>query len=394
MSTISPLRILNIGLDRALLEEQGGSESQTRQILYAQEIPAEITHLVKAPPTSRRERLVLGDGLVRVIPVPVRHWAMFPFAAIRAGGRVLQQKKIDIIQAQEPILCGLVGLWLSRRYRVPLIVGAFTDQVANPAWASASLVNRLADVVGRAVYKQADAIRADSLAVMQRLQASGFPQASFIPFLITNAEMLVQPAAKAAIVRRTLLGDRNGPLLLAVARLESEKNMELMLQAVERIVKSMNGVVLAVIGDGSLRKKLEQRFAAEWVRWLGWVPNTELAAYYQAADLSLLSSDIESSARVLTESLLAGTPVLTTDTAGAREVVEDMRSGRIVPTGDLDAFTRVLLELCENSRQLDEMGKCGQQMVCAHMSRANIISGLRQLFAQAIRRHQGEPVAV
>jgi|CXWL01.1.fsa_nt_gi glycosyltransferase involved in cell wall biosynthesis len=394
MSTLSPLRILNIGLDRALLEEQGGSESQIRQVLYAQEIPAEITHLVKAPPTSRREWLVLGDGLVRVIPVPVHHWAIFPFAAIRAAGRVLRQEKIDIIQAQEPILCGLVGLWLSRRYRVPLIVGAFTDQVANPAWASASLVNRLADVVGRAVYKQADAIRADSLAVMQRLQASGFPQASFIPFLITNAEMLVQPAAKAAIVRRTLLGDRNGPLLLAVARLESEKNMELMLQAVERIVKSMNGVVLAVVGDGSLRKKLEQRFTAEWVRWLGWVPNTELAAYYQAADLSLLSSDIESSARVLTESLLAGTPVLTTDTAGAREVVADMRSGRIVPTGDLDAFARALLELCENSRQLDEMGKYGQQMVGAHMSRANIISGLRQLCAQAIRRHQGEPVAV
>jgi len=394
MNAISPLRILNIGLDRALLEDHGGSESQMRQILYAQEIPAEISHLVKASPTSRGERMVLGNGLVRIIPIPVRHWAMFPLAAIRAGSRVLRQEKIDIIQAQEPILCGLVGLCLSRCYRVPLIVGAFTDQVANPAWSSASLVNRLADVVGRAVYKRADAIRADSLAVMQRLQASGFPQTHFIPFLITNAEMLAQPAAKAATVRRTLLGGRNGPLLLAVARLEPEKNMELMLQAVESIVKSVNGVVLAVVGDGSLRKKLQPRFEAEWVRWLGWIPNTELAAYYQAADLSLLSSDIESSARVLTESLLAGTPALTTDTAGAREVVEDTRSGRIVPTGDLEAFTRALLELCENPQQLEDMGKHGQKMVGALMSRANIISGLRQLCAQAIRRHQGEPVAV
>ncbi len=394
MSAISPLRILNIGLDRALLEEHGRSESQARQVLYAQEIPAEIIHFVKAPATSGRERVVLGDGLVRVIPVPALHWAMFPFAAIRAGARVLRHEKIDIIQAQEPILCGLVGLWLSRRYRVPLIVGAFTDQVANPAWASASLVNRLADVVGRAVYKRADAIRADSLAVMQRLQASGFSQASFIPFLITNAEILVHPTAKAVSVRRTLLGGRSGPLLLAVARLELEKNVELLLEAVESILEKENGVVLAVVGDGSLRKKLERQFSGEWVRWLGWVPNTELAAYYQAADLSLLSSDIESSARVLTESLLAGTPVLTTDTAGAREVVEDTRSGRIVPTGDLEAFARALLELCGNSRQLDEMGEYGQRMVCEHMSRANIISGLRKLCAQAIRRHQGEPVAV
>ena len=84
MSAISPLKILNIGLDRALLEEHGRSESQARQVLYAQEIPAEIIHVVKAPPIDGCKRVVLGEGLVRVIPAPVHHWVMFPFAAIRA----------------------------------------------------------------------------------------------------------------------------------------------------------------------------------------------------------------------------------------------------------------------------------------------------------------------
>ena len=387
-------RILNIGLDRGLLDSSGQSESQTRQLIYATEIPAEIVHLVKSPRNTNSVTRTLCEGRVTVRAVPVLHWVCFPFATAWVGAKLLKERKFDLIQVQEPLVSGSAGLYLAWRFRLPLVAGAFTDQIANPEWVSKSIVNRLANLAGSFVYRRCDAIRADSLAVMQRLQIGGFLHACFVPFLITNAEQLAQPAAEVEIVRRRLLGGRSGVLLLAVTRLEQEKNLELMLHAVEEVVKSMNDVVLAVIGDGSLREQLQRRFSAEWIRWLGWIPNTELAAYYQAADLSLLSSDIESSARVLTESLLAGTPVLTTDTAGAREVIEDTRSGRIVPVGDRNEFARTLLELCKDSDQLEAMGKYGQRSVSGRMSRANVIAELRQLFVRVVRRHRGEPVVV
>src|ERR687890_1821144 len=88
-----------------------------------------------------------------------------------------------------------------------------------------------------------------------------------------------------------------------------------------------------------------------------------MAAYYQAADLMLLSSNRESAARVLWESLLAGTPVLTTDTAGAREVIEHGISGFVVPVGDLNAFTGALVDFCGDVKRLAQLGAEGRRRV-------------------------------
>jgi glycosyltransferase involved in cell wall biosynthesis len=190
-----------------------------------------------------------------------------------------------------------------------------------------------------------------------------------------------------------LLGNSAGPLLLAVARLEPEKNIGLMLRAVSVLARSVPGVLLAVVGDGSMRRELEQSAPNRNVRWLGRIPNAELGAYYQAADLLLLSSDIESSARVLTEALLAGTPVLTTDTAGAREIVEDGVSGRVVPVGDGTAFASALIELCSNSEHLDRMGNVGRLAARNLSSREVVIDGLRDLYRDVTLRNRRESAA-
>lgn len=381
-------------MDRGLLAPDGQSESQSRQAIYAKEIPAEIFHLVKAPQSSDSRSRTLQDGGVTVCPIPVRHWVLFPLSAARRGATLLRDREFDLIQVQEPLISGLAGLYLARRYRLPLIAGAFTDQIVNPAWVSASAINRMANIVGKFVYRHCDAIRVDSLAVTQRLHASGFLHARFVPFMITNADRLVERDQRTGSIRRALLGDREGPLLLAVARLEREKNVGLMLQAVGRVKRDFPGVVLAVAGDGSLRKELECNAPQGMVKWLGWMPNAELVPYYQAADLTLLSSDIESSARVLTESLLAGTPVLTTDTAGAREVIEDGYSGRIVPVKDAEAYTQALLDLCRRSEWLKEMGQRGQIAVLRQAGNIRVVSGLRDLFADVIRKGASESAVV
>ena len=121
------------------------------------------------------------------------------------------------------------------------------------------------------------------------------------------------------------------------------------------------------------------------VRWLGRIENAEMSAYYQAADLVLLSSNRESAARVLWESLLAGTPVLTTDTAGAREVVEDGISGRVVPIGDLKAFTGALVELCGDVGRLARLGAEGRRRVERIATAQAVLDGLRRLYERALQ---------
>lgn len=381
-----PLTILNIGLDRELLNRGTQTEAQQRQLFYCRHLPARIVHLVKAPAECAPEPFDLDPNL-RIVPCPVRHWAGFVPAAISRGAALLGSERYDLIQVQEPYLSGIVGAWLSRRHGVPLVVGLYSDEVDNPVWLAERWLNQLANVIAKAVLRRAAGTRTDSQAVAQRVARRGYRRLTYIPFLITHAERLVAADAAALSLREQLLGGRPGPLLLAVSRLEAEKNLPLMLRAVAAAVERQPGLVLAVAGSGRLAETLAREAAAllpSRVRWLGWVASDALAAYYQAADLMLISSDRESAARVLTESLLAGTPVLSTDTAGAREVVEDGVSGRIVPVGDAAAYAQALIELTTDLARLAQMGANGQQRMRASVTAEAVVTQLRNFYQGAM----------
>jgi glycosyltransferase involved in cell wall biosynthesis len=85
----------------------------------------------------------------------------------------------------------------------------------------------------------------------------------------------------------------------------------------------------------------------------------------------------------LSESLFAGTPVLTTDTAGAREVIEDGRSGRIVPVGDETAFATALGELAANPALIKEMGLYGRRQMESRMTGPAVAAALRDFYTEA-----------
>lgn len=342
--------------------------------------------MIKAPHSSKSTRIDL-NGLVSIVPCPVRHWIEFMPAALRSGAKLITKEPFDLIQVQEPFVCGIAGALLSRCFRLPLVVGLYGDEIDNPAWLAESTVNRLINKVGKWVLSQAAAVRSDSMAVVNKLSRYQIKNLTYIPFLITNAQKFLNPDKKAKKKRNDLLKGSPGPLLLSVSRLEKEKNISLMLSAFARALESHPGLVLAIVGDGSLaethRKESEYRTQGR-VRWLGSIANVHMSTYYQAANLMLLSSNRESAARVLYESLLAGTPVLSTDTAGAREVITDGITGRIVPVGDLDGFSKALSELCSSIPKLKEMGNRGRQLLSSKVTAEAVTEQMKSLYHKAL----------
>lgn len=377
------LRILNIGLDREILQ---AGEARDRQQIYARALPAFLAHVVKVPPEASPARVDINEDIA-VFPCPVRHWSLFVPAAIRRGFEILRNQRFDIIQAQEPFVSGLAGAWLSRRFNIPLVVGVFSDEIDNPNWVRAHPVNRVANIVGKRVLRVAAAVRCDSQIVARKVTSTGQKNVQYVPFLITHADRFLEPQATTKGIREQLLQGSTGPLLLTVARLESEKNIDLSLRAFAEVLKHFPEAVFCVVGDGRCRKDLEtlaQQIAKGRVRFLGRVSNTDVPAFYQAADLTLLSSTRESAARILFESLLAGTPILTTNTAGVNEVVQDGETGRVIALGDETAFTSALVELCANPERLKVMGAEGRARTSKIVTRDGVIAGLRSVYDMAL----------
>lgn len=362
------------------------SEAQRRQLYYCDRLPARIVHLVRASADHSPTPMKFGQRLV-AHPCPVANWAAFFPKAVVMGKRLLAAEMFDFIQVQEPYLAGAIGACLSHISGVPLIAGLFSDEINNPVWLRERKLNRVANVVGKYVLRHAIATRTDSRAVADRVAGLGCRNLTHIPFLITDSESFLERGESVGAIRTELLAGLSGPLMLAVNRLEPEKNVPLMLCALASASRQLPGLVLAIAGSGRLESHLRkeaERVLPGRVRWLGLVPSERMANYYHAADLMLISSHRESAARVLYESLLSGTPVISTATAGANEVIEDRVTGRIVPVGDEQAFASAVVEMARDTARLIEMGKLGRKQMRQKVTADAVVEQLRKFYRVAM----------
>jgi glycosyltransferase involved in cell wall biosynthesis len=123
---------------------------------------------------------------------------------------------------------------------------------------------------------------------------------------------------------RARLGIPEGPGLLWVGRMVPVKGLDLLLEACNALRKRVSRFSLFLIGDGPLRRKLQADVVAkglsDCVRFVGTVPNDQLADWYRAADVTVLASHSEGIPNVLRESLACGTPFVSTRVGGVPEL--------------------------------------------------------------------------
>ena len=122
---------------------------------------------------------------------------------------------------------------------------------------------------------------------------------------------------------------------------------------------------LIVVGDGDLRAGYEQQAQAlglgERVRFLGKCVG-ESAKLYRESDVFVFPSVDRSEAfgLVALEAMASGTAVIASDLDGVRFVVEDGRTGILVPPGDASALAEAIVALLDDPAQRVRMGEQGR----------------------------------
>lgn len=346
------------------------SEAVERQRLYCRRLHLSQTFLIR---TKRAARDTRHDDLLSALPCRSPHWAAYPFvAAWRAVTEV--RGRCHLVTAQDAFLSALPAAILAALWHRPLIIGVFSDEIDNPELARErpcyALLNRLA----KHLLARAAVIRTDSAEMATKLQRLGFARARFIPFLI--------PRQEDFLAVRHLPG--NGALrLLAIVRLETQKNLGLALESVAALAAT-TPVRLDVVGDGSQRAALEAQVAAlgiaALVRFHGSRPFNELPGHLATADVVILTSHHETAARVLVLAALAGVPVVTTATTGSAEVVEDGHTGFIVPLGDQTTLVERLARLAADPALRHRLGTMARSSAIARFSRIRVLAGLAAMY--------------
>ena len=143
---------------------------------------------------------------------------------------------------------------------------------------------------------------------------------------------------------RAAWGVRPDDLVVAcVGRLAPEKNLAVVVSAFEEIRRRDARARLLLVGDGPMRKELEQRYPD--VIFAGQRGGEDLAAHYASADLFLFASVTETFGNVTTEAMASGLAVVAYDYAAAARLIRSGDNGRVVPLHDEAAFIRAAVDM-------------------------------------------------
>lgn len=156
--------------------------------------------------------------------------------------------------------------------------------------------------------------------------------------------------------------------MLAVGRLEAEKNPLLLADVLSLLNAEEDRWHLAVCGEGELAGELEARLArsgqAGRAELLGYVPFGEkLSKLYRDSHAFLHTSWTEGLPQVLPEAFAAGLPVVATDVGGIGEAVG--AAAVMVPRGDAEAAGRALRSIAANDELRERLIQAGHEYVAS-----------------------------
>lgn len=170
---------------------------------------------------------------------------------------------------------------------------------------------------------------------------------------------------------RERYGLHDGPLVLGLSRLVPRKGMDVLIDASIGIADRIDDVQIAIGGTGRDRDRLEKRAAAIGapVRFLGRIPDHDLASVYGAADVYVMlcrnrwaGLEQEGFGIVFLEAAAAGVPQVAGNSGGAAEAVAHGESGLVVEDPrDVPAVIDAVSTLLEDSDLRTAMGRSGRR---------------------------------
>lgn len=196
---------------------------------------------------------------------------------------------------------------------------------------------------------------------------------------------LVAPMPVAVDLFQPRDAPRDG--LLFVGKLDAQKGTAVLLEALRLLPATLHATI---VGDGPDARYLHARAAdlgvAGRVRWVGAVAQEALPQYYRSARVLVApATEPEGLGLVAAESLLCETPVIASDVGGARDIVIDGTTGKLVPPRDPSALAATISSALASRETLDAWGKEGRTRVLARFSPESCAATYHEVYQEALR---------
>jgi glycosyltransferase involved in cell wall biosynthesis len=358
----------------------------------------------RGDPQWPAEEDVDGIRVVRVRPTgPARRgkYAMVP-AAIAAVRRL--RATYDVLVVRGTRVLGLPALLAARALGKGIVLQAEVNgEMTGEVYTWGTRFDRgfarrgiFAGVAARNVLlRDADAFVAMSRAIRDEFLAAGVvgQKVATIPHGVDVARFQPASPAEQAALRARLGLPIDGRIVLYAGRLLRGKGLDTLLTAFREVARADASAHLVIAGDGAgqaLSVETDVHAAARGEGLAGRVsfPGRVDAVedWLRAADVFAFPSLYEALGIALVEAAACGLPAVASRTGGIVDVVEDGRSGLLVPPGDAAALAAGLRRLVADNGLARAMGQSARTIALARFDERDAVTRYRALFTEVAGR--------
>jgi glycosyltransferase involved in cell wall biosynthesis len=226
---------------------------------------------------------------------------------------------------------GFISIFLKMAYSVPAFFFVHTDWITfakDTLNFSDPAMNRLRRIL-RGFYRSYDGVL-----VLNKEHKRWFsgPHMEFKRTAVKLTSHWVDEGFKKtdASKKRMFNIKEDNPVLLYVGRISEEKGVNELPYIYREALKQVPDLQLVIAGKGPEEEKLKKEIPA--AKFLGWIEHSSLPDIYSAADLLILPSRFDTFGNVIVEAFSCGCPVISYNTKGPRDIIENEKSGYLVNT--------------------------------------------------------------
>jgi glycosyltransferase involved in cell wall biosynthesis len=251
-----------------------------------------------------------------------------------------------------PYLSSLYVAKLAKHIGKPLVVTQHNTFIEYESgfWDHVEWLNDA--IVGKQVLKSADKIITVSNATKRYVLSLGAnPQKTSVLHNGVDIDRFKLSPQARDIIRRKLNIPDDATVILTVRRLVYKNGIDTLLESAQIAAKQNQKLVFLAVGKGPdlepIRTRIKQLEITNNFKLAGFVPDADLPAFYNAADLFILPSKSgEGLPLVALEAMSTGLPVVATDVGGIKEVILKDH-GKLVPPNNPQKMAKAILELAQ-----------------------------------------------
>lgn len=275
-----------------------------------------------------------------------------------------QIKKSDVVFVQ---CFGTIGLWatlLAKYHKKPVII--YSHMLEWKVYAESQKhdflkvpINISAHFLAKILYNLCDVILVASAEQSELFNFMAKKVKKRVVHLGVNTK-LFKPAASNVLAKHELGIDQTKFVVGYAGRVSYEKDLKTLYRAFLRLESKYDDVVLLIAGGGhpSIEKMFKNK---ENVILTGLQDN--LAIYYQAMDVYVLPSLVETTSLTTMEAMACGTPVIVTPVGFIKEYINNGSNGLIFPKKNSYTLYNKIIFLKDNPEARERLGRKGRETI-------------------------------